>query len=133
MNFRVVDDSDVIVDRNVRMNAHSIAYHDILSDRDMSVDENFFRHARARINYRGGVPVRLEVCARMKNNLRASKSQIRILRAQYCEIGARDFYGLADIDRGRASRRNLVRVFRIGKKSDFDGLALIKPGRAGDF
>src|SRR5712675_598795 len=106
MNFRVVADSDVIVNRNVRMNAHSDAYHDILSDRDVSIDENLFRHAGARVNYRGGVPVRLEICSRMKNNLRASKSQIRILRAENYEIGTRYLNGLADIDRRSARRRN---------------------------
>src|SRR5258706_11783338 len=102
MNFRVVADSDVIIDRNVRMNAHSVAYHDILSDRDVSIDENFLRHAGARVNYRGGVPVRLEICSRMKNNLRASKSQVRVFGTQHREIRARDFHSLADIDRGGA-------------------------------
>src|SRR2546421_6710802 len=112
MDFRVVADGDVIVDRNVRMKSHAVAYDDIVSDRDVSVDENFLGDARARINYRGGIPVRLDVCARMKNNLRASKSQIRILRAQYHKIGASYLCGLGDINRGRAGLCDPVGVFR---------------------
>src|SRR5882672_10971441 len=99
MNFRVIADGDAIVNRNVRMNAHTISESDILSDRDVSIDEDFFGNARARINHRGGVPVRLEVCSRMKGDQGPSKSQVRILSAQNYEICARDFYSLAEINR----------------------------------
>src|SRR5205085_12598604 len=133
MNFRVVADSDVIVDRNVRMNAHPITYYHILADRHVSIDENFFRNTRARVNYCGGVPVRLEICFGLKNDQSTSKSQVGIFSAQHSEIRAGYFYVLVDIDRGSARRRNLVRVFRIEKEGDFAGLRVIKSGGGVDF
>ena len=46
---------------------------------------------------------------------------------------ARDFDRIADVDRRGASRRNLIRIFRIGKKRDLARLCIIKPGDGFDF
>src|SRR6266508_7016760 len=86
MDFRVITDFNAVIDRNVWMNAHPISYYDILPDRHMGIDENFLGNAGARINYRGGIPVRLEICSGLKNNQRASKGEVRIFRAQDCQV-----------------------------------------------
>src|SRR5438270_12437660 len=101
------------------MNAHPITYYHILADGHVSIDENFFRNTRARVNYCGGVPVRLEICFGLKNDQSTSKSQVGIFRAQYRETRARYLYGLAEKDRGSAGALNLMRVFRIGKEGGF--------------
>src|SRR6266567_2233707 len=69
----------------------------------------------------------------MKDNQRPSKRQVRIFGSQNRNVWPQDFYILGDIDCCGAGRRTLVRIFRIGKKGDFAGLCLIKPGRAADF
>src|SRR5438132_4658464 len=96
MDFCFVSDNDLIVDGYVGTNPHAIANDNIISNRDMSVDENFLRNARAGIDDCGGVPVRFEICLRMKNNQSARESQIRISCAQHCQVGAWDFDAFAD-------------------------------------
>src|SRR6266480_1118754 len=107
------------------MNPHSIPYYNILSDSDVSINKNFPGNARARINYRGGIPVRLEIWSVMKNNHCARKGKIRIFRTQDGEISAGDLDVFANIN-GRSSRRlHSRRVARVGEKCNLSGLRLI--------
>ena len=55
-------------------------------------------HAGGRIDYGGRMNLRFECSSWMKENQCASKSEVRIVRAQDSQIGARHFDIFADVD-----------------------------------
>src|SRR6266849_8007982 len=98
MNFRVVANNRVVIDRNVGMNLNALANLYIFPDDCMRAYENVGRNARGWIDDRGRMNRGVEGGPGMKQAQRASKSKIRIFRAQDRDICARNFDVFAQID-----------------------------------
>src|SRR5205823_6548780 len=126
MDFGVVSDCHVVVDRNIGVKAHARSQLDVLSNRHVRVNENLFGHARTGIDHRGWIPVRFEIRCWVEGNQGPSKSEIGIVRTKYRKIQTRDFHAFSDEDRGCTRRRNLRCVTWIGKKCYLSRLSLIE-------
>src|SRR5260370_2674706 len=98
MDFRVVVNTHMVIDRNVGMNLNALANLYIFPDDCMCAYEDVGRNARSWIDDRGSVNRRFEGGPGMKQSQRASKSKIRIFCAQDRDICARDFDVVAQID-----------------------------------
>src|SRR6266849_1449396 len=98
MNFRVVANNRVVIDRNVGMNLNALANLYIFPDDCMRSYEDVGRNARGWIDDRGRMNRGFEGGPGMKQSQRASKSKIRIFCAQDRDIRPRDFDVFAQVN-----------------------------------
>src|SRR5215831_16454112 len=82
MNFRIVVDRYVVINRHVGMNAHSCADFDVGAHHRSRADKSAVTGFRAQVDYRGRINSRCEIWSWMKNDKGAGKSEVRIFGAQ---------------------------------------------------
>src|SRR6266404_926215 len=110
------------------MDLNSISNNCVRPDYYVGADEDIVSDICSWIDHRRRVNSRLKQLHWVKENQRAGKREIGILRAQYRNICTGDFRIFADVDRRSASGVHSRGVARVGQKSYLAQFSLIESG-----
>jgi len=132
VNRRVLADRHAVIDRDVRHDANAISNYAIRADHDVCVYLARFSDSCRLVDDRRRMNKRFHRRLGEKLAHRKRISNIRVRRAQNCDVVTLDLNAVAQENSARPRRRNLRRVFFIREKSHIAVTGNVEPGASGD-